>query len=149
MSYMKKNKIIVAVEWYTPQGEMLNLLTETEEDIVTTILGNTLKLLDVVELEVYGKHRKISYVVRKVPGGKYVKCVPISQTKIAKLIEYKENIPNLYIGCGVEAAKEKRDDVPLLSVYKTSSAKIFMNVHTINCSKLSYSIVFVSFDENI
>ena len=64
MSYLKKNKFIVAVEWYPPRGEMLKLSTETEENIVTTILRNTLKLPVVVELEVYGKHRKISCVVR-------------------------------------------------------------------------------------
>ena len=85
MSYLKKNKFIVAVEWYTPRGEILNLSTETEEDIVTTILRNTLKLPVVVELEIYGK-RKISCVVRKVPGGKYVKYLPISERKAAKLM---------------------------------------------------------------
>ena len=72
------------------------------------------KLPVVVELEVYGKLRKISCVVRKVPGGKYGKCLPKCQRKTAKLIEYKEKRPNICIGRDVKVAKEKRDDVPLL-----------------------------------
>ena len=43
-----------------------------------------------------------------------VESVPISQKKIAKLIEYKEKRPNLRIGRCMEVAKEKTVDVPLL-----------------------------------